>query len=144
MTERIPHEFLDLFEKPSLSHLATLMPDGSPHVSPVWVDYDGQHILINTAKGRRKEMNMRERPRVALDIVDPEDPFRFLSIQGRVVEMTEKGANEHRDRLDTRYLGITQYPARDPQEIRLICKILPERILVNHWQKNDRKENSYV
>ena len=89
MADRIPHEFLDLFKKPSLSHLATLMPDGSPHVSPVWVDYDGQYILINTAKGRRKEMNMRERPQVALDIVDPENPFRFLSIRGRVVEITE-------------------------------------------------------
>jgi len=131
MTERIPHEFLDLFEKPSLSHLATLMPDGSPHISPVWVDYDGQYILINTAKGRRKEMNMRERPQVALDIVDPENPFRFLSIRGRVVEITEEGASKHRDRLDTRYLGITKYPSRDPQEIRLICKILPERIAIN-------------
>jgi PPOX class probable F420-dependent enzyme len=117
MIKRIPHEFLDLFEKPSLSHLATLMPDGSPHVSPVWVDYDGHYILINTAKGRRKEINMRERPQVALDIVDPENPFRFLSIRGRVVEITEEGANEHRDRLDTRYLGITMYPIRDPQEI---------------------------
>ncbi len=132
MTERIPHEFLDLFEKPSLSHLATLMPDGSPHLPPVWVDYDGQYILINTAKGRRKEMNMRERPQVALDIIDPENPFRFLSIRGRVVEITEEGANEHRDRLDTCYLGIRKYPPRDPQEIRLICKILPERIIVNH------------
>jgi len=131
MTERIPHEFLDLFEKPSLSHLATLMPDGSPHVSPVWVDYDGQYILINTAKGRRKEMNMHERPQVALDIVDPENPFRFLSIRGRVVEITEEGANEHRDRLDTRYLGITKYPRRDPQEIRCMCKILPEQIIIN-------------
>ena len=129
---RIPHELLDLFEKPSLGHLATLMPDGSPHVSPIWVDYDGQYILINTAKGRRKEANMREHPRVVLDIVDPENPFRFLSIQGRVVGMTEEGASEHRDRLDTRYLGITKYPVRDPQEIRLICKILPERIIVNH------------
>jgi PPOX class probable F420-dependent enzyme len=132
MTERIPHEFLDLFEKPSLSHLATLMPDGSPHVSPVWVDYDGQHILMNTAKGRRKERNMRERPQIAFDIVDPENPFRFLSIRGHVVEITEEGANEHRDKLDTRYLGITSYPQRDPLEIRCICKIVPERIIVNN------------
>ena len=131
MKSQLPHEFLDLFEKPSLSHLATLMPDGSPHVSPVWVDYDGQYILINTAKGRRKEINMRERPQVALDIVDPENPFRFLSIRGRVVEITEEGANEHRDRLDTRYLRITTYPPRDPQEIRCICKIVPEQIIVN-------------
>jgi PPOX class probable F420-dependent enzyme len=108
------------------------MPDGSPHVSPVWVDYDGQYILINTAKGRRKERNMREHPQVALDIVDPENPYRFLLIRGRVVEITEEGANEHRDRLDTRYLGITSYPQRDPLEIRCICKILPEWITVNH------------
>ena len=132
MTERIPHQFLDLFEKPSLSHLATLMPDGSPHVSPVWVDYDGHYILINTAKGRRKERNMREHPQVALDIVDPENPYRFLLIRGRVVEITEEGANEHRDKLDTRYIGITSYPHRDPLEIRCICKIVPERIIVNN------------
>jgi PPOX class probable F420-dependent enzyme len=131
MKSQLPHDFLDLFEKPSLSHLATLMPDGSPHVSPVWVDYDGQYILINTAKGRRKEKNMRERPQVALDIVDPDNPFRFLSIRGRVVEMTVEGENEHRDRLNTRYLGITSYPQRDPKEIRCICKIVPERIIVN-------------
>jgi len=130
MAESIPNEFLDLFEKPSLGHLATLMPDGSPHVSPVWVDYDGCYILINTAKGRRKQMNMQERPQVALDIVDPENSFRFLSIRGRVVEITEEGANEHRDRLDTRYLGITKYPIRDPQEVRQICKILPEQVIV--------------
>ena len=131
MIQAIPREFLDLFEKPSLSHLATLMPDGSPHVSPVWVDYDGHYLLINTAKGRRKELNMRERPQVALDIVDPDNPFRFLSLRGRVVEITEEGANEHRDQLDTRYLGITTYPIRDPQETRCICKIVPERISVH-------------
>jgi PPOX class probable F420-dependent enzyme len=129
VAESIPSEFLDLFEKPSLGHLATLMPDGSPHVSPVWVDYDGRYILINTAKGRRKEMNMRARPQVALDIVDPDNPFRFLSIRGRVVEITGEGANEQRDKLDTRYLGITTYPIRDPQEVRHICKILPERVI---------------
>lgn len=130
MAESIPNEFLDLFERPSLGHLATLMPDGSPQVSPVWVDYDGQYILINTAKGRRKEINMQERPRVALDIVDPENPFRFLSLRGRVVQITEEGANEHRDRLDTRYLGITNYPKRDLQEVRRICKILPQQVSV--------------
>ena len=127
----IPQEFLDLFAKPSLSHLATLMPDGSPHLSPVWVDYDGQYILINTAQGRRKELNMRAHPQVALDVVDPENQFRFLSIRGRVVEITQEGADEQRDRLDTRYLGITVYPPRDPQEVRCICKILPERITIN-------------
>ena len=83
MAERIPEAFLDLFRKPILAHLATLMPDGSPQVTPVWIDYDGEHILVNTWPDRAKGRNMLTRPQVALDIVDPDDPFRYLAVRGR-------------------------------------------------------------
>ena len=89
----IPEKFLDLLQKKAFAQLATLMPDGSPHVAPVWCDYDGHNIIINTAKGRVKDRNMRRDPRVGIDILDPDNPYRHLSIRGRVVDMTEKGAD---------------------------------------------------
>jgi PPOX class probable F420-dependent enzyme len=90
----IPEKFLDLTEKKAFAQFATLMPDGSPHVSPVWFDYDGQHIIINSAKGRVKDRNIRRDPRVGIDIVDPDNPYRHLSIRCRVVEITEDGADD--------------------------------------------------
>jgi anthraniloyl-CoA monooxygenase len=126
----IPEEFLDLFQKRSYGHLATEMPDGTPHVTPVWVDYDGRHILINSARGRLKDRNMERRRHVALDIQDPDDPNRYLAIRGPVVEITEAGADAHLDRLAQRYLGRETYPPgwRFPGEVRRIYKIAPERV----------------
>jgi anthraniloyl-CoA monooxygenase len=126
----LPEEFLDLFAKPTYAHLATLMPDGTPQVTSVWVDFDGAHILVNSAKGRQKDRNMAERPEVAIEIPDPEDPNRYLAVRGRVVEITEEGADEHLDRLARRYLGRDRYPPgwRLPGEVRRIYKILPERV----------------
>ena len=91
----IAAKYLDLFQKKAFAQLATLMPDGSPHVSPVWCDYDGEHVIINSAKGRVKDRNMRRDPRVGLDIQDPDNPYRHLSIRGRVVSVDEKGADEN-------------------------------------------------
>jgi len=88
MAEQIPVDALDLFEKPALANLATVMPDGTPHLTPVWVDYDGTHILINTVRGRRKERNMHQRPQVGLTIVDPANPWHWLSIRGHVVALS--------------------------------------------------------
>src|SRR5206468_5313883 len=95
----IPREFLDLFAKATFAHLATLMPDGSPQVTPVWVDYDGRHILINSAAGRQKDLNMDKRRQVAIEIPDPDNPNRYLAVRGLVVEITEEGADAHLDRL---------------------------------------------
>ena len=95
MTAQIPDKALDLFQKPALAHFATLMPDGSPQITPVWVDYDGTHVLINTSAGRRKDQNVRERPQVALDIVDPQNPFHYLSIRGRVRRIRRKRPPDH-------------------------------------------------
>jgi len=123
----IPDKYLDLFNKKAFLQLATIMPDGSPQVSPVWFEYDGTHILINSAKGRVKDINMRRDPRVGCDVLDPENPYRHLSIRGRVVEITEKGADEHIDKLTKKYTGQEKYPYRGPGEIRVIYKIEPER-----------------
>lgn len=121
----IPEKFLDLFQKKTFAQLATLMPDGSPHVSPVWVDYDGHRVVINTAKGRVKDRNMRRDPRVAIDLLDPDNPYRHLSIRGRVTEITEEGADQHIDKLTKKYIGQDRYPYRGPSEVRVIYKIEP-------------------
>ncbi|QBD76919.1 PPOX class F420-dependent oxidoreductase [Ktedonosporobacter rubrisoli] len=124
----IPSSHLDLLHKPVLGHLATLMPDGSPQITPVWIDYDGTYLLVNTAQGRVKDRNMRQRPQVALDIVDPANPSRKMIIRGRVLDVTAEGADAHIDRLSQRYVGTETYPSRIPGEIRVIVKILPEKI----------------
>jgi anthraniloyl-CoA monooxygenase len=126
----IPHDFLDLFEKPAVAHLATLMPDGSPQVTPVWVDYDGHHVLVNSAAGRQKDLNMERRRRVAIEIQDPDDPNRYVSVRGTVVEITEDGADAHLDRLARRYLNRDRYPDsyRFPGEVRRIYRIEPARV----------------
>ena len=128
----IPSEFLDLFEKATYAHLATLMPDGTPHVTPVWVDYDGRHVLVNSAAGRQKDLNMTRRQHVAIEIPDPDDPNRYLHVRGPVVEITEEGAEAHLDLLARRYLGRPAYPEswRFPGEVRRIYKIEPRKITV--------------
>lgn len=124
----IPKTFLDLFQKKAFAQLATLMPDGSPHVSPVWVDYDGRYIVINSAKGRVKDRNMRRDPRVGLDLLDPDNPYRHLSIRGRVAEITENGADEQIDKLTKKYIGQDRYPHRGPGEVRVTYKIEPQSV----------------
>lgn len=126
----IPADFLDLFDKPTFAHLATLMPDGTPQVTPVWVDYDGRHILINSAAGRQKDLNMERRRYVAIEIPDPDNPNRYLAVRGPVVEITGVGADEHLDRLARRYLGRDRYPDsyRFPGEVRRIYKIAPKKV----------------
>src|SRR5512144_871999 len=95
----IPAGFRDLFKKKAFAHLATVMPDGRPQVTPVWFDFDGQHIRVNSAKGRVKDKNMRRDPRVALSIQDPDNAYRYLEIRGKVVNITENGAVAHIDAL---------------------------------------------
>src|SRR2546423_4087118 len=105
MAGSIPSQFLDLFEKKAFASLATVMPDGTPQVTPVWVDYDGEHVIINSARGRRKDKNMKVGAPVALSIMDPDNLYRHLQIRGRVTEVTEKGADAHIDRMAKKYLG---------------------------------------
>jgi PPOX class probable F420-dependent enzyme len=95
-------------------------------VTPVWIDLEGDFVLFNSAKGRQKDKNVRRDPRVALSIVDPDNPYRYLEIRGRVAEITEHGANEHIDKLAKKYLGVEKYPYGQPGEVRVVYKVQPE------------------
>jgi PPOX class probable F420-dependent enzyme len=122
----IPDKYLDLLQqKKAFAIIATVMPDGSPQVTPVWFDYDGKVIRVNTARGRVKARNMKEGSRVALAIVDPENPYRYVQIRGRVARMTEQGADAHIDSLAMKYLGQQTYPHRQPGEVRILYEIEP-------------------
>jgi PPOX class probable F420-dependent enzyme len=126
--EKIPQSHHDLFQKKAFGHLATIMEDGTPQVTPVWVDFDGEHVLVNTAKGRLKDRNVERTPYVAIDILDPDNPYRYLAVRGPVVAMQEEGAREHINELSRRYTG--NYPYRGPQsETRVILKIATEHVL---------------
>lgn len=128
MAATIPSSHQDLLQKPAFANLATLNPDGSPQVTPVWFEYDGKNIVVNTARGRVKDRNLQREPRVALSITDPENPYRYLGIQGRVTEMTEKDADAGIDRLAKKYLGKDKYPWKGPNEVRVIVRIAPEKV----------------
>jgi len=129
MSEVIPEKYADLFEKKAFGNLGTLMKDGSPQVTPVWVDFDGQYVRFNSAKGRVKDKNIRRDPRVAIALQDPDNPYRYLEIRGRVVEITEKDADDHINKLSQKYLGKPVYPFRQPGEVRVTYKIRPDHIL---------------
>jgi PPOX class probable F420-dependent enzyme len=122
----ISEKYLDLFDKKAFAHLATLMPDGTPQVTPVWCDYDGTYVLFNSAKGRQKDKNIRRNPAVAISLQDPDNPYRYLEVRGRVAEITEEGADQHIDKLAKKYLGVDKYPGRQPGEVRVIYKVKPE------------------
>lgn len=122
----IPEKYTDLFQKKAFANLATLMPDGTPQVTPVWVDYDGEHVLVNSARGRRKDKNMEANRAVALSIQDPDNPYRYLEVRGRVEEITEEGADKHIDKMAKKYLDLDKYPNRQPGEVRVLYKIKPE------------------
>ncbi len=128
MAAKIPESFKDLFAKKAFAHLGTVMPDGSPQVTPVWCDYDGTYVRVNTAKGRVKDKNMRRNKKVALSITDPENPYRHLAVRGEVQEITQDGADAHIDSLAKKYLGKDKYPFRQPGEVRVIYKIRPEKV----------------
>lgn len=127
MARPLPASHRDLLERKVLACLGTVMPDGSPQVTPVWCDFDGTHVRINSARGRRKDLNMRRDPRVSLALVDPDNPYRYLEIRGRVVEITEDGGDAHIDSLAHKYLGVDEYPNRRAGEVRVIYKIAPLR-----------------
>ena len=128
MPATISPGFQKLLQEPAYCQLATLMPDGSPQVTQVWVDTDGEHILINTAEGRQKERNVRRDPRVAVNVVDPANAWRVANVRGRVVDVTTAGADQLIDQLAKKYLNEDTYPFRRPEEVRTTLKILPEKI----------------
>jgi PPOX class probable F420-dependent enzyme len=117
-----------LLQGKNFGHLATLMRDGSPQVTPTWLDIDGEHIIVNTALGRLKYENVLRDPRVAISIADQTNPYNMVTIRGKVIEHTTNGAEEHIDKMAKKYLGLERYPGRAPGEKRIILKIKPERV----------------
>jgi len=130
MLSNIPEEYQDLLrdETRALVFLGTTMPDGSPQVTPVWFNTDGDFILINSAAGRVKDRNMRVRPQVALAIGDPNNAYRYIQIRGRVVEVTTTNARQHINQLAQKYTGKDFYTSPNPDEQRVIYKIKPEKL----------------
>ncbi len=126
--QAIPAKYLDLFKKKAFGHLATLMPNGSLQVTPVWVDWDGTYVIVNTARGRQKARNMERDRRVAIEIQDPDNPYRYLAVRGKVAEITEQGADASIDNLSLKYTGNAKYQNRRAGETRVIFKISPEHV----------------
>ena len=124
----IPQGHRDILDKKAFAHLATVGADGRPQVTPVWIDLDGGHLRFNTARGRVKTRNLERNPQVALSIQDPDNPYRYVQVRGRVVEVTEKGADAHIDALAKKYIGQDRYPFRRPGEVRVTVKVTPEKI----------------
>lgn len=119
-------QYLDLLQqKKAFAALATIMPDGSPQVTPVWFDYAGGKVRVNTAKGRTKARNLRPGAQVALSIMDPDNPYRYVQVRGRVARASENGADAHIDALAKKYLGKDSYPFRQPGEMRIMYEIEP-------------------
>jgi len=125
----IPAEYMDLLQqKPTFAHLATIMPNGTRQVTPVWFDYTNGKIRVNSAKGRVKVRNMQKGAPVALSILDPENPYRYIQIRGRVEHVTEEGASAHIDSLAKKYLGKDKYPSAKPGQVRITLEIEPTAV----------------
>jgi len=127
----IPAAFLDLLtQKVALANIATVQPDGSPQVTPVWYDYTNGVVRVNTAKGRVKARNMSEGSKVALAIVDPDNDYRYIQIRGTVTKETTDGAVAHIDSLAKKYLGKDVYPYHNAKDVRVIYEITPASVNV--------------
>lgn len=125
----IPEQYSDLLVRPVLVSLATVMPDGQPQVTPVWIDYDGTYLRVNTAAGRQKATNMEARPKVTIMALDPENSGRYLEVRGTVVKISPEGGDAHIDALAHKYLGVDIYPWRNNVDTRVICYIEPQKVL---------------
>jgi len=125
---RLSPKATKLIEGKNFGHFATIMPDGSPQVSPVWIDHEGDLILVNTARGRVKQRNSAKDPRVAISIANQDDPYEKILVRGRVISQTTQGAEDHIDKMAKKYTGRDKYPWRVPGEKRIIIKIQPDHI----------------
>lgn len=121
-------EAASLFKGKNIAFVASLMKSGAPQITPVWIDYDGKFLLVNTAEGRTKQKNFERDRRVAVSVVDSANPYNTVSVQGMVVEQTTDGADSHIDALAKKYLGVDEYPFRTQTEKRVIIKIRPDKV----------------
>ena len=127
-TDVISPEVAKLFEDKNLAFVATLMKDGSPQITPTWIDLVDGVIIVNTAEGRVKQRNVSRDPRVAISIVDRTNPYDMLTIRGKVVDQTNHGADDHADKMAKKYLGVDKYPFARPGEKRILLRIVPQKI----------------
>jgi PPOX class probable F420-dependent enzyme len=132
MADKIEGRVAELLDDRNFAQVATTGRDGSPHVTPVWVDHDGQHIVLNTAEGRAWPANARRTGKIAINVLNNENPYEYVFIQGTVAEDTTDGADEHIDKLAKKYLDADEYPFRTDAEQRLIIKVAPEKIRHNN------------
>jgi PPOX class probable F420-dependent enzyme len=139
MLVSLPDSVKTLIEARTFAEVATLMPDGSPHVTQTWVDHDGDIILINTPEGSQKHRNASRDPRIALTVIDPKNEWSVAVIRGRVREVTFEGAEEHIDRMAMKYLGQPKYQRRGPQR-RVLIKIEPVRVIPPWTNTNPRSK----
>ena len=121
--------YQDLLDSKQLIVMATINDDGTPQTSPVWFEFRDDHIFINSAKGRKKDRNIRARPTFSGTIVDAANPYRYVEVRGEVIDITEEGGDAHIDFLAKRYLGVDSYPYRNAQETRVIYKIKPSHFV---------------
>ena len=125
---QIPEQYRDLLEEPVTASLATVLPNGQPQVTPVWCDLEDGLIRVNTAAGRQKHKDMVERPQVTVMAIDPQNPYRYLEVRGRVARMEQEGADAHIDLLAKQYMGVDRYPYHDPAQTRVIAYIEPIKV----------------
>lgn len=126
--KQVPETWKAVLKKPVFIHFTTIMPDGSPQSSPVWVDVDGDAILVNSVLGRLKDKNIHRDPRVSFSVVDPENPYKSLNVRGKVTKISEEGAGDHIDFLAKKYLGKDKYPFSQPGDKRVIYRIEPTAV----------------
>ncbi|MDQ3537282.1 MAG: PPOX class F420-dependent oxidoreductase [Actinomycetota bacterium] len=127
MTATIPAGARALLDDPNFAHIVTLMPDGMPQTTPVWIDRDGDVVVFNTAKGRAKHRNLERDPRIALSVCAADNPYSYLQVRGRA-ELVEEGARDHIDKMAQKYIGKERYPFSQPGEERIIVRITPESV----------------
>jgi len=128
MPDILSEKARQLIARPVLATLATVAPDGGPQVTPLWIEVDGDDLLVNTARGRAKARNVERDDRVAVSVIDPDDPYNVVMVRGTVVAITTDDADAHIDHLAKKYLGVDEYPMRQPGEVRLKLRIRTDRI----------------
>jgi PPOX class probable F420-dependent enzyme len=128
MAAVLSKEALALIDRPIIAHLATIDSKGRPQITPLWIDHDGNDILVNTAEGRAKANNIRRDPIVGISLVDPNDPYAVVSLRGLVTDITTDGADAHIDSLAKKYMGVDRYPNHTEEEVRIKIRITPEHI----------------
>jgi PPOX class probable F420-dependent enzyme len=128
MADTLSTKARELIARPVLASLTTLGKDGSPQVTPLWIDQDGDDLIFNTAQGRVKARHMEKDPRVAVSVVDPDDPYNVVALRGTVVDITTDGADEHIDALAKKYLDVDSYPMRQEGEVRVKVRVRTDHI----------------